>query len=143
LLVLGWYLTVAIYSFTFDQLFIVLVPALVVWFEGAVIFPSEPEFVQNFRSVKSKFLIGVAVSLCANPPPKRLVLLVTLWYHAIAILSFIFEQLFILLAPELLVWFEGGVGTVSFPSEPDFVQSSLSIQSNFVLSCPLVTDPNP
>jgi hypothetical protein len=64
-----------------------------------------------------------------------------------AIDSFIFEQLFILLVPKLAVWFEGvgTVGVVRFPSEPDFVQKCLPIKSNFVIPMkgPLRANPNP
>jgi hypothetical protein len=61
-----------------------------------------------------------------------------------AILSFIFEQLFMLLVPELVVLFES-VGAVRFPREPDFVQNVLSIKSNFVtlLNGPLRANPDP
>jgi hypothetical protein len=54
------------------------------------------------------------------------------------------DKLFILLVPELVVWFEL-VGDVSFPSEPDFFQTLLSIKSNcvIVISFPLRTNPNP
>jgi hypothetical protein len=50
-----------------------------------------------------------------------------------AILSFVFEQLFMLLMPELVV----------FPREPDLVQNCLSILSHFVLgvTVPLTCDP--
>ncbi len=47
-----------------------------------------------------------------------------------AILPFIFNQLFILLVPELVVdvaW------TLNFPEEVEFVQKFLSIKSNFVI----------
>jgi hypothetical protein len=43
------------------------------------------------------------------------------------ILSFKLDQLFTLLMPEHVV------GQVIFPSEPDFVQTSLSIKSKFVI----------
>jgi hypothetical protein len=54
-----------------DQLFIVLVPALVVWFDVvvAVSCPSEPDFVQTFLSIKSKSAIVLEGSLLTNPPP--------------------------------------------------------------------------
>jgi hypothetical protein len=42
-----------------------------------------------------------------------------------AILSFELNQLFMLLVPDLLAFL--------FPSEPDFVQKSLSVKSNFVI----------
>jgi hypothetical protein len=61
-----------------------------------------------------------------------------------AILSFKLDQLFTLLVPELVVSFEVE-GAVSFPDEPDFVQNSLSIKSNFVMvmQAPLLTNPHP
>jgi hypothetical protein len=57
-------------------------------------------------------------------------------------LSFKLDQLFILLEPELVV---GVCGTFSFPSEPDFVQKSLSIWSHCVvlMNVPLRTNPQP
>jgi hypothetical protein len=66
------------------------------------------------------------------------------WHHAIAILFVELDKLFMLLMPELVVWFEL-VGGVSFPSEPNLVQESLSIKSHFVIdkSAPLKTDPLP
>jgi hypothetical protein len=59
------------------------------------------------------------------------------------ILLFIFEQLFILLVPELVVWFVV-VDASRFPSETDFVQKHLSINSNFVvrMTSPLATNPH-
>jgi hypothetical protein len=123
LLVPLWHLTMAIDSFIFEQLFVLLVPELVVWFElvGAVIFPREPDLVQKHLSVWQHFVVSMTDPLCVNPQPKRLIFLVLAWYHTMAILSFIFNQLFILLVPELVVWFEGE-GAVIFPSEPDLVQ---------------------
>jgi hypothetical protein len=61
-----------------------------------------------------------------------------------AILSFKFGQLSMLLLPDLIVSDEFVVD-VSFPSEPDFFQNRLSIKSNFVLlmSGPLRANPNP
>jgi hypothetical protein len=60
----------AICSFELDQLFTLLVPALVVWFEATTaIFPSEPDFVQRSLAIKSKFVFGVIVPLLADPPP--------------------------------------------------------------------------
>jgi hypothetical protein len=58
------------------------------------------------------------------------------------ILLSIFEQLFILLVPELVVWFEGG-GAFNSPNKPDFVKKVLSIKSKFVfgMSFPLIIDP--
>jgi hypothetical protein len=50
-------------SFKLDQLFILLVPELVV----AVSFPSEPDFVQTFLSIKSKVVVDMIIPLLANP----------------------------------------------------------------------------
>jgi hypothetical protein len=66
------------------------------------------------------------VPLMTNPNPKRLVLFVLRWHPTMATDSFKLDQLFILLVPELLVWFEV-VNEVNFPNEPDFVQNSLSV----------------
>jgi hypothetical protein len=57
----------AILSFKLDQLFTLLVPELVV--AGAVIFPSEPDFVQNSLSILSKFVCVMMLSLHADPIP--------------------------------------------------------------------------
>jgi hypothetical protein len=57
----------AIRSFKLDQLFTLLVPELVV--VGAAICPSEPDFVQTFLSINSKFVIDMMVPLLANPQP--------------------------------------------------------------------------
>jgi hypothetical protein len=46
------------------------------------------------------------------------------WHLTTCIFSFVFKQLFMLLVPELVVWFEVVAG-VRFPSESDFVQNSL------------------
>jgi hypothetical protein len=54
-----------------------------------------------------------------------------MWHHAMTFLMFKLDQLFIMLVPEFVVWFEGG-GAVMFPSEPDSVQKLLSIKSKFV-----------
>jgi hypothetical protein len=59
-------------SFKIDQLFILLVPELVVGFVcgvGAIIFPSESDFVQEFLSVRSHFVIVLNAPLHANPNP--------------------------------------------------------------------------
>ncbi len=55
----------AIFSFKLKQLFILLVPELVVLIDaaGGITFPSEVEFVQKFLSIKSNFVIDV-VSAC-------------------------------------------------------------------------------
>jgi hypothetical protein len=59
-----------------------------------------------------------------------------------AILSFKLDKLHMLLVPELLL---SVLGTFKFPSEPDFVQKSLSIKSNFVILmfAPLIINPPP
>jgi hypothetical protein len=54
-------------SFKIDQLFIVLVPELVVI--GAVSLPSKPDFVQNYLSIKSNCVILMTGPLLMNPPP--------------------------------------------------------------------------
>jgi hypothetical protein len=61
-----------------------------------------------------------------------------------AILSFVFKQLFTLLVPELFVWFEVVV-RVRLPREPNFVQRCLSILSRcvIVVTFPLRANPNP
>jgi hypothetical protein len=107
LLVVGWCLTIAIDSFKLDQLFIVLVPDLVVWFEGVVVVscPSEPDFVQHVLSIKSKFVAVVMRSLFVNPPPKRLVFLIAMWHHTMAIGSFKLDKLLILPIPFLIMFF--------------------------------------
>jgi hypothetical protein len=51
-------------SFKLEQLFILLVPELV-----AVSFPSEPDFVQTFLSIKSKAVVDMIAPLLANPDP--------------------------------------------------------------------------
>jgi hypothetical protein len=58
-------------SFKFDQLFILLVPELFVWFEVSISIncPSKPDVVQNVLSIKSKFVVLVKGSLLANPFP--------------------------------------------------------------------------
>jgi hypothetical protein len=59
----------AMLSLKLDQLFIVLVPALVteVSAASAVGFPSEPDFVQKILSILSHFVIGMKDPLRANP----------------------------------------------------------------------------
>jgi hypothetical protein len=117
-----------IHSFKLDHLFTLLVPELVVL---VGISPSEPDFFQKSLSMQSNFVIVMIVPLRANPEPKRPVLFVTPWHHAMAILSFKLDQFFILSVPELVVLVDvvGGI----FPSESDFVQESLSINSKFVI----------
>jgi hypothetical protein len=89
------HLTMATCSFVFDQPFMLLVPELVVWFEGggSCTFPSKPDFVENSLSVCSKFVIIVTLSLRANPLPQRRVFLVLVWHHAMALLSFKLNKL--------------------------------------------------
>jgi hypothetical protein len=89
-------------SFKLDQLFILLVPELVVWFEGVVSFPNESDFVQNSLSIKSNFVIVMKVPLCANPPPKRLFLLVREWHPTMSIDSLKLDKLFIVHVPFLI-----------------------------------------
>jgi hypothetical protein len=116
----------AVLSFELDKLLMFLVPELVVWFEvsvSVVSFPSEFDAVENSLSIKSKFVSLVEGSLLANPNPQRLVLLVALWHHTMAIFLFKLDQLFILLVPALVV---------CFPSKPDVVQTFNSINSKFV-----------
>jgi hypothetical protein len=57
----------AILSFKLHNLFILLLPELVV--VGLVSFPSEPDFVQDVLPIKSKFVIGVACPLMMNLNP--------------------------------------------------------------------------
>jgi hypothetical protein len=61
-----------------------------------------------------------------------------------AILPFIFEQLFVLLVPQRVVRFEV-VSDRNFPLEAEFVQKLLSIWSHFVLVMvfPLRMNPPP
>jgi hypothetical protein len=56
-------------------------------------------------------------------------------------LSFKFDQLFMLLVPELFV----AVATVNYPDEVEFVQKFLSIKSKFVIvmKAPLHSSPPP
>jgi hypothetical protein len=82
--------------------------------------------------------------LIANPNPERLFLLVAFWHHAMSLLLFKLDQLFIVLVPELVVLVQG-VDAVIFPREPDFLQTYLSILSHFlvVMKAPLITNPLP
>jgi hypothetical protein len=59
-----------------------------------------------------------------------------------AIFPFKLDQLFILLVPEHVVWF---AGALSFPNEPDSVQTFLSIKSQVVIGMigPLCANPPP
>jgi hypothetical protein len=134
-------------SFKIDHLFILLVPELVVFFVGecaVVNFPSEPDFVQKHLSIWSHCVIVMKAPLTTNPLPQRFILLVFVWNHTIALFSFIFDQLFIVLVPEL-VDMVSVVGAVIFPSEPDFVKNYFSVWSHFVIgvSYPLLHNPLP
>jgi hypothetical protein len=137
----------ALLSFIFEQLFKLLVPELVVWFEGSVvgvIVPSEPDFIENSLSILPHFVTVMVDPLPTNPPPQRLILLVNLWHHAMAIFLFKLGHLLTLLVPELVVSFEVE-GAVIFPSETDFVQEFDSVRSHCVLSVrlPLISNPLP
>jgi hypothetical protein len=59
----------AFVSFKLDQLFILLMPELVVVVVPAVIFPSEPDCIQNSLSILSKFVVIMIDPLCINPQP--------------------------------------------------------------------------
>jgi hypothetical protein len=110
LLVLGsYYLTIAIYSFIFEQLFTLLVPLLVALVEvvSDLNFPSEPEFVQNNLSILSKFVVDMIFPLRMHPKPKRLVLLVLAWHPTMAIDSFAFDKLFTKHVPFLIKFRHG------------------------------------
>jgi hypothetical protein len=114
-------------------------------------FPDEVEVIEQFLSVWSHFVLGVTFPLAANPISKRLVLLVTPWHNTMAMVSFKLDKLFMLRFPLLVMFRQTKIGSdvafcsVAFPSEPDFFQNSLSIESNFVLgvSCPLLVAPMP
>ncbi len=104
-------------------------------------FPSEPDVVETFLSVWSHCVILIIAPLVHNPNTKRLlVLLVLEWHPVMAMVLFKLYQPFILLLPELVVWFEAHV---IFPSESDFVQSSLSIKTKCVLLMPPPLRSNP
>jgi peptidoglycan/LPS O-acetylase OafA/YrhL len=96
-------------SFELDQLFMLLVPELVILVQGvgAVIFPSEPDFVQNSLAIKSMFVVAMMFSLCANPAPKRRVFLPSFWHHAMAISSFKLDKLFMFHLPFLIMFRHG------------------------------------
>jgi hypothetical protein len=97
-------------SFKVDKLFMLLVPELVVWFGvlGAISFPSESDFVQKFYSVWSNLVLLKNAPLPSNPNPQRLVLLISVWHHTMAILSFKLDQLFILHVPFLVMFVHHG-----------------------------------
>jgi hypothetical protein len=95
----------ALLSFKFDQLFMLLLPELVVGVCGTFSFPSEPDFVQKSLSIWSHCVILMNVPLGHNPQPKRLVLLVLLdWHQTMAIGSLKLNKLCILLVPELIMF---------------------------------------
>jgi hypothetical protein len=76
----------ATHSFKLDQPFILLVPELaVVVVVCAFNFPSEPNFVKNTLSIKSKFVCSMKSPLITNPPSKRLVMLVLVWQPTMAL----------------------------------------------------------
>jgi hypothetical protein len=84
--------------------------------------------------------------MLSNPSPQSLVMLiVALWHHTMAIMSFTLDQLFILLLPGLVVLLVQDVGAFSIPREPDFVQEFLSVSSNcvIVMTVPLISNPLP
>jgi hypothetical protein len=89
----------------------------------------------------------VTLPLISNPPSKEgLVLLekVLAWHHAMPILSFKLDQIFMLQVPALVVSFEAST-TVIFPNESDSVQQFLSAWFQFVLgvTLPLIGNPLP
>jgi hypothetical protein len=98
----------ALLSLKLDQLFMLLVPELVVSIlvapELAVTVPSESNFVQNSLSIKSNFVIDMKRLLPTNPLPKRFVLFVSVWHNAMAIGSFKLENLFMLHVPLLIMF---------------------------------------
>jgi hypothetical protein len=85
--------------------FTLLLPELVFWFEqgvvvvGGIRFPSKSEFVQSCLSILLNCVVVMTEPLVADPTPKKLVLLLTLWHHAMTLLSFKVDQLFTLLLP--------------------------------------------
>jgi hypothetical protein len=140
LLVPRWHDTVALLSLKLDQLYMLLVPEIVV-VSVEIRFPSKPDFVQKSLSVWSKFVIVMIAPLLCNPHPYRLVLLVALWHHAIAMFSFKLDQLFIPLVPLL----DASRVEVSFPNEPDVVENFLPIKTHLVIvvHVPLLANPHP
>jgi hypothetical protein len=79
--------------------------------------------------------------LRSDPLPQRRVLLVLGWHHTMANLLFELNELFMLLVPELVAF----AVLVSFQSEPNFVQTFLSIKSKAVvdMNASLLADPLP
>jgi hypothetical protein len=57
----------AFLSFMLDQLFMLLVPDLVVESAGTFNFPDEVDVVQKFLSIKSNFVVDLRAPLCADP----------------------------------------------------------------------------
>jgi hypothetical protein len=90
MLELDWHHTMSILSFKLHQLFILMVPVIVVWFGGArgTSFPYEPDFVQKFLPIMSQFVDCMISPLIVYPLPQSLVLLVTPWHHTVVIVSF-------------------------------------------------------
>jgi hypothetical protein len=111
LLVALWHHAMAILLFKLDQLFTLLVPALAVWFAATDIFPSKPNFVQKSLSMKSNCVVVINGPLRAHPLPKRFVLLVASWRHAMAILCSKLDQLFALHVPSLVMLRHSSQGT--------------------------------
>jgi hypothetical protein len=132
-LVLLWHDAIALLSFELDQLFILLVPVLVVGCDSRS-FPDEPDLVKKSLSIKSKFVFAMKLPLGKNPNPKRRVFLVLSWHATIAIFSFELDKLFILLLPLVIL---------HIPNEPDPVQTFLSIKSEFVCLMKLPLRINP
>jgi hypothetical protein len=109
-------------------------------------FPDETDFVQKFLSIKFKFVFDMRLPLVNNPLPKqRHVFLVPRWHETMSILTFILDQLFILLPPFTVKNLDIACRFINSPNEPDFVQTSLSIKSNcvFDVKLPLCMNPNP
>jgi hypothetical protein len=91
--------------FKLGQLFMLLLPELVVAVVvPVVIFPSEPNFVQNFLSILSKFVRPLPM----NPMPKRLVCLAALWHQTMTIVLFELCQPFAFLHVPFLIKFRHG-----------------------------------
>jgi hypothetical protein len=127
LLALEWHDAMTVLLFELDQLLTLLVPQLVVWFEGVGTFlPSKPDFVQQLLLFWSHFLFDVSCSLLANPPPQRRVFFAPFWHRAMAIHSFEFDQLLTLLFPlnmkGVIITFRNECRFKNFPNEFKFVQ---------------------
>jgi hypothetical protein len=135
---IAWHNAMAILLFKIDQPFMLHVLFVLAQFTGALNkprsldAPNEPDSFQNFLLISSKVVFVMDAPLVADPLPKRLVLLTSAWHHAMAILSLEVSQLFTFLVPELVVWFVV-VSAFTFPSEPDFIQSSLPILQHQII----------